>query len=56
MKESKNRIFDLFLYGVLCIIFIVLFFVLKPYDRKPVYFGEHEKTSTTEIINGGISK
>jgi hypothetical protein len=34
--NQRNRVLELLFFAVLSIIFIVLFFVNKPYDKKPV--------------------
>jgi hypothetical protein len=36
MNEHRNKVFELLFYAVLCIVFIVLFFINRPYDRRPV--------------------
>jgi hypothetical protein len=33
MNEHRNKVFELLFYAVL---FIVLFFINRPYDRRPV--------------------
>jgi len=45
--NQKNRVLELLFYLVLSIVFIVLFFINKPYDKKPMPI-QHPVKSTVE--------
>jgi hypothetical protein len=47
MNGSKNKVLELLFYAVLCVVFIVLFFIHNPYDRQPVQII-HSTNSTIE--------
>lgn len=43
--KQNNKVLELLFYAVLAIVFIILFFVTKPYDRKPIpIFKPYEAT------------
>jgi hypothetical protein len=48
--NQNKKIFELLFYAVLAIVFIVLFFITKPYDRKPMQiFKTSETTVKSEV-------
>jgi len=51
MNESKNKVLELLFYTVLCVVFIVLFFINKPYDRKPVQIIQPTKSIVESQVN-----
>ena len=51
MNESKNKVLELLFYAVLCVVFIVLFFINKPYDRKPVQIIQPTKSTVESQVN-----
>jgi hypothetical protein len=56
MKQN-NKVLELLFYAVLAIVFIILFFITKPYDRKPTpIFKPYETTVESEVSqNDAIS-
>jgi len=48
MNESKNKVLELLFYAVLCVVFIALFFINKPYDRTPKQIIHIETKSKIE--------
>ncbi len=49
MKQN-NKVLELLFYAVLAIVFIILFFITKPYDRKPMpIFKPYEATVEREV-------
>ena len=49
MKQN-NKVLELLFYAVLAIVFIILFFITKPYDRKPMpIFKPYETTVEREV-------
>ncbi len=49
--NQKNRVFELLFYAVLSIVFIVLFFVNKPYHKKPVQIEQPAKTTIESKVS-----
>lgn len=49
--NPKNRVLELLFYAVLSIIFIVLFFINKPYDKKPVQILQPAKNTVESQVN-----
>ncbi|EMS72310.1 hypothetical protein [Ruminiclostridium cellobioparum] len=49
--NQRNRVLELLFFAVLSIIFIVLFFVNKPYDKKPVQIIQPAKTRVESQVN-----
>lgn len=45
MKNSTNKVLELLFYAALSIIFIVLYFINKPYDNKPGHVDSPSKTT-----------
>ncbi len=48
---QRNRVLELFFYAALSIIFIILFFVNKPYNKKPVHIDSPAKTSVESRVS-----
>lgn len=48
---QRNRVLELFFYAALSIIFIILFFVNKPYNKKPVHTEPPAKTSVESRVS-----
>jgi hypothetical protein len=51
MNEHRNKVLELLFYAVLSIVFIVLFFINKPYDRKPVQVKEPAKLTVESKVD-----
>lgn len=51
MNKSKNKVLELLFYAVLCVVFIALFFINKPYDRKPAQITEPQKTTIESQVS-----
>ncbi|HEX2926221.1 MAG TPA: hypothetical protein VHP38_08195 [Ruminiclostridium sp.] len=51
MRNNRNKVLELLLYAALSIIFIVLYFINKPYDKKPVHVEQPAKTT----VEGQVS-
>ena len=49
--NQKNRVLELLFYAVLSIVFIVLFFINKPYDKKPVQILQPAQSSIESRVN-----
>lgn len=50
--NQKNRILELLFYAVLSIVFIVLFFINKPYaTKKPVQILQPAKSTVESQVN-----
>jgi hypothetical protein len=47
VRDNRNKVLELLLYAALSIIFIVLYFINKPYDKRPVHV-EHPAKTTIE--------
>ncbi len=51
MKNSTSKVFELLFYAALSIIFIVLYFINKPYDNKPVHVDSPAKTTIERQVS-----
>lgn len=51
MKNSTNKVLELLFYAALSIIFIVLYFINKPYDKKPVHIDSPAKTTIESQVS-----
>lgn len=49
--NPKNRVLELLFYAVLSIVFIILFFINKPYDKKPVQIQHQTEIMTESQVN-----
>lgn len=49
--NQKNRVLELLFFAVLSIVFIVLFFINKPYDKKPVQIIQPTKTTVESQVS-----
>lgn len=51
MKNSTNKVLELLFYAALSIIFIVLYFINKPYDNKSVHVDSPAKTTIESQVS-----
>ena len=49
--RQNNKVLELLFYALLAIVFIILFFVTKPYDRKPMPIFKPYETAVEREVN-----